>query len=90
MGLNTLIELISSQKYYQIHNADEDVEKMAMKTRYDLYKFLVMPFKLCNAPSTFKTLVNFIFHEKLNEFMIIYINDILVYSKTKEEHVEHL
>lgn len=71
-------------------NAYEDVEKMAMKIRYDLYKFLVMPFKLCNTPSTSTTLMNSIFHDKLNKFMIIYINDILVYFKTREEHVEQL
>ncbi len=62
---------------------------MAMRTRYGFYKFLVMPFGLCNALSTFTTLINFIFHEKLNEFMIIYIDDILVYSKTTEEHAKH-
>jgi hypothetical protein len=49
-----------------------------------------MPFGLCNVPLTFTTLMNSIFHEKLDEFMIIYIDDILVYSKTMEEHVEHL
>jgi hypothetical protein len=58
------------------------VEKMAMITMYGSYKFLVMPFGLCNVPSTFTTLMNSIFHEKLDEFMIIYIDDILVYSKT--------
>jgi hypothetical protein len=69
---------------------DEDVEKIAMRTKYGSYKFLVMPFELCNVMLTFTTLVNSTFHEKLDEFMIIYINDILVYSKIIEEHVEHL
>jgi hypothetical protein len=77
-------------KYYHICIADEDVEKMIMKTGYGSYKFLVMPFRLCNAPLTFTTLMNFLFHEKQNEFMIIYIDDKLVYSKTTEEHEEHL
>jgi hypothetical protein len=66
------------------------VENIAMRTKYGSYKFLVMPFRLCNALSTFTTLMNFIFHEKLDEFMIIYIGDILLYFKIKEEHVEHL
>jgi hypothetical protein len=68
---------------------DEDVEKITMRTKYGSYKFLVMPFGLCNVSLTFTTLMNFTFHEKLDEFMIIYINDILVYSKIVEEHVEH-
>ncbi len=61
-----------------------------MKTKYGFYKFMVMSFKLCNAPWTFTTLVNSIFHEKINVFMIIYIDDVLVYSKIVEEHVNHL
>jgi hypothetical protein len=69
---------------------DEDIEKMAMRTKYGSYKFLVMPFGLCNAPSKFMTLINFISHETLDEFMIIYIDDILVYSKIAEEHAKHL
>jgi hypothetical protein len=63
---------------------------MIVRTKYGLYEFLVMPFGLCNVLSTFTTLMNSIFHEKLDKFMIIYINDILVYSKTTKEHVEHL
>jgi hypothetical protein len=69
---------------------NEDVEKMVIRTMYNSYKFLVMPFKLCNASSTFTTFIISFIHEKLDEFMIIYINDILVYSKTTKEHVGHL
>ncbi len=77
-------------RYYQIHIMGEDVEKMAMRTRYGLHEFLVMPFRSCNVSSMFTTLMNFIFHEKLDKFMIIYNDDILVYSKTTKEHVKHL
>ena len=49
-----------------------------------------MPFRLCNGPATFTTLMNNIFHEYLDDFVIIYIDDILVYPKTAEEHAEHL
>jgi len=63
---------------------NENIEKIAMKT--SLYEFLVMPFKLCNGPLMFTTFMNFIFLEKLYEFVIIYIDDNLVYSKTIEEH----
>jgi hypothetical protein len=69
---------------------EADVEKMTMGTRYGSYKFLVMPFRLCNAPFTFTTLMNLIFHEKLDEFVISYIYDILVYSKFTKEHAIHL
>ncbi len=67
--------------YYQICITDEDVEKTTMKTKYGSYEFLVMPFKLCNVSSTFMTFMDSIFHEKMDEFVIIYIDDILVYSK---------
>jgi len=61
---------------------NENIENMVMKIDYGLYEFLMMPFGLCNAASTFTTFMNSIFHEKLDEFMIVYIDDILVYSKT--------
>jgi len=69
---------------------EANVEKTAMKTKYDSYEFLVMSFGLCNAPSTFTTLTDLIFHEKSNEFIITYIDDILVYSKSTKEHATHL
>jgi len=69
---------------------DENVEKMVMRTMYGLYEFLVMPFKLCNVSSMFTTFMNSIFHERLDEFVIINIDDILVYSKTTKEHAKHL
>ena len=76
--------------YHQIWIAQGDEEKTACRTRYGSFEFLVMPFGLCNAPATFTTLMNNIFHEYLDDFVIIYIDDILVYSKTAEEHAEHL
>ncbi len=57
---------------------------------YGLYEFLVMPFELCNVSSMFTTLMNSIFHERLDEFMIIYIDDIFVYSKIAKEHAKKL
>jgi hypothetical protein len=66
------------------------VENMAMKTKYDSYEFLVMSFGLCNALSTFTTLMNSIFHKNLDEFMIISIDDFLMYSKSAKEHATHL
>jgi hypothetical protein len=70
--------------YYQICIVNEDVEKTTMRNIYGSYEFMVMPFGLCNTALTFTTFMNSIFHEKLDKFMIIYIDDILVYSMTIE------
>ena len=64
--------------------------KTACRTRYGSFEFMVKPFGLYNAPTTFTTLMNNLFHEYLDDSMIIYIDDILVYSKTAKEHTEHL
>jgi hypothetical protein len=89
-GAKYFSQIDLKSKYYQIHITDENVEKMVMRTRYGSYEFLVMPFELCNILSMFTTLMNSNFHEKLDEFMIIYIDDILMYSKIVKEHAEHL
>ncbi len=69
---------------------DEDIEKIVMKTKHGSYEFLVMPFGVCNVPLMFTTFINFIFNEKLNDFVINYIDNILVYCKTIEKYVKHL
>jgi len=76
--------------YYQIQIAKGDKEKTACHTRYGSYEFLVMPFRLTNAPATFCTLMNNIFREWFDDFVVIYIDDILIYSGSLEEHAEHL
>ncbi len=75
--------------YYQIRIAKGDEEKTACHTRYGSYEFLMMPFGLTNAPTTFCTFMNDIFWEWFDDFMVVYINDILVYNNFMEEHVEH-
>jgi hypothetical protein len=76
--------------YYQIQIVERDEEKTACHTRYGSYEFLVIPFGLTNAPATFCILMNDIFREWFHDFVVVYIDDILVYSNSREEHVERL
>ncbi|GKB03943.1 putative reverse transcriptase domain-containing protein [Tanacetum coccineum] len=76
--------------YHQIRVRDEDIPKTAFKIRYGHYEFQVMPFGLTNALAVFMDLMNWVCKPYLDKFMIIFIDDILIYSKSKEEHAKHL
>src|SRR3954466_14580138 len=75
--------------YHQLKIRAEDIPKIAFTNRYGLYEYTVMYFGLTNAPATFSRLMNSIFMEYLDRFVVIYLDDILIYSKNEEEHVEH-
>jgi hypothetical protein len=76
--------------YHQIKIRPEDVTKTAFSTRYRLYEYLVMLFGLTNAPAHFMYLINSVFMPKLDKFVVVFIDNILIYSKSEEEHAHHL
>lgn len=79
-----------AQGYHQMRVADEDVQKTAFRTRYGHFEFTVLPFGLTNAPSAFMTMMNKVLQPYLDRFVVVFLDDILVFSKTQEEHIAHL
>jgi hypothetical protein len=89
-GAKVFSKIDLRSRYHQIKIRPEDIPKTAFTTRYGLYEYLVMSFGLTNALTYFMYLMNSVFMLELDKFVVVFIDDILVYSKSEEEHAEHL
>jgi len=89
-GAKVFSKLDLQNGYHQIRITEADIFKSAFKTRYGSYEWTVLPFGMCNAPATFQRLMNDVFHDYLDSFVIVYLDDILIYSRNEAEHREHL
>jgi hypothetical protein len=76
--------------FHQIRIAEADIEKTAFRTRYGSFEYLVLPMGLCNAPGTFMQLMNDTFRDLLDKSVLVFLDDILIFSRTKEEHIKHV
>jgi hypothetical protein len=89
-GASVFSKIDLRSEYHQLKIQESDIPKTAFRTRYGLYEYTVMSFGLTNAPAYFMYLMNTVFMEYLDKFIVVFIDDILIFSKMMEEHEEHL
>jgi hypothetical protein len=89
-GASIFSKIDLRSRYHQVQIKDEDIHKKTFRTRYGHYEFVVVPFGLTNAPVAFMFLVNNVLNKSLDKFVLVFIDDILIYSKNREEHEEHI
>jgi hypothetical protein len=89
-GASVLSKIDLRSGYHQLKIRESDIPKTAFRSRYGLYEYTVMSFGLTNAPTYFMYLMNKLFMEYLDKFVVVFIDNILIFSKTEEEHEKHL
>jgi hypothetical protein len=89
-GASVFLNIDLRSGYHHLKIQESDIPKTAFCTQYALYEYTVMSFGLTNAPAYFMYLMNKVFMEHLDKFVVVFIDDILVFSKTEEEHKKHL
>jgi hypothetical protein len=90
IGAQIFLRIDLRSGYHQIKICEEDIPKTVFSTRYGLYEYLMMSFGLTNAPAHFMYLMNSVFMEEMDKFVVLFIDAILVFSKSRKEHEEHL
>ena len=76
--------------FHQIHVKPKDIVRTAFNTKYGQFEYLVMPMGLCNAPATFQTLMNQLFYDCIDDFLVVYMDDLLIFSKDEASHLKYL